>query len=160
MPCEDPLVENRLLGFGEFPRNEATFLRGPLGHAGNHGILGGASAEVARTAEHKDSYSKLVEGGCLLVNLIRNGSVRSWTVDQDVDGISVVGGHRLVFCGQKKDVLSSGLSPFFMPRGLFGSARVLENAFPLSAGQVKFAFSARIHGSGHPCGIKVPGSSA
>jgi hypothetical protein len=53
----------------------------------------------------------------LLVNLIRNGSVRSWTVNQDVNGRSV-GGHRVGIVVTKMATFKKTMPLFSYPLNL------------------------------------------
>jgi hypothetical protein len=81
------------------------------------------------------------------VNLIRNGSVRSWTVDQDVDGVSMVGGHRLVICDLKRELFSKEWSPF-LPLGCWAARGIQKMGSPEVRGKSNFhpppAFAATI----------------
>ena len=95
LPSENQLIAHGLECLSDFAREGICAVRrGPLDHAGDRGVFDASGAFVGWATEDKHFNPKSLQCCGLLVHMVRNHSVRTGTLDQDIDRIFVVGlGH-------------------------------------------------------------------
>jgi hypothetical protein len=92
LPSKNQLIPHGLECLSYFAREGICAVRrGPLDHAGDRGVVDASRAFVGWGTEDKHFYPKIMHGCGLLMHMVRNHSVRTGTLDQDIDRVFGVG---------------------------------------------------------------------
>ena len=95
LPSKNQLIPHGLECLSDFAREGICAVRrGPLDHAGDRGVVDASGAFVGWATENNYFNTKIMHGCGLLMHMVRYHSVRTGTLDQDINRIfGVVLGH-------------------------------------------------------------------